>query len=1089
KYSDFFFGNESMELESIESHFIKQSLDEDGQTEVSWERPEIDSVPSALGAVIECKVIQEGGRQVPASEFVPINVYDRYVGIKKIRGYAAEMGSKVKFDVILVSGDGEYVPDQQLTYRIYKQRRYWWWHYGSRARFMKHYKSDEDTVLVREGEITSREGVASIEHLLDDYGEMLIEVEDPASGHTAAYFFRSRWWGSSDSDASPDIVTIKTDKELYYPGDEAEVHLNTPEKGSVLLTVEKSGEIIYQKWQDIEGHDTEIVVPITEEFLPNAYIYAAVFQPYEQTVNDLPIRMYGVLPITVEKPDARLNFEIEAPESIEPNTDFEVKINANKQAQFTIAVVDEGLLDITDFQTPDPLKYFFARERLDIRTYDNYSQIVGLDSGYIYNTFSVGGGIQKEDYREKQQQSDETERFKPVALFSGPVKTDENGEAVVSFSMPNYIGRVRVMVVGAAEGSYGNAEADIAVKSPLMILPTLPRVLGPEDRIKVPVTVFGLEDDLGEVKVSIETEGPVEVTGYNEKTLKFREISTKNIEFELSALRAIGASRIIIRAESSGVVSQQRDSSVNGENTYTAEKIVDLAVRSYNPYTYLQEDKAVMADSTEVFTVPEEGLRNSSNAQLTVSSRKSLNINTRLKWLIRYPYGCIEQTTSSAFPQLYLDELLGLSTERRHEIDDNINATIDRLRKFQLDNGGFSYWPYGDSVNYWGTNYAGHFLLEAKRKGYYVPEDMYNGWIKYQKERSQQNSSRMLTRAYRLYLLALAGEENLNAMNYMRESKLDEMNNIAEFYLAAAYKYAGYDDVGTELMEGLDLKVDDYNEFSGSYGSSIRDKAIILEVLTLFEDYQRGLALYNNLADDLSSDSWLSTQTTAYSLMAGSKYLASFDTTVNQARGYILLPDNEQIDFKLEENIQTIPLNCYGDDIKVVNTSELPVFASLEWEGIPLHDTVETEDNNLFLTVNWYDEDGNKIDPSTLPQGTTFWGRFTIDKEYRKDVDEIALVQILPSGWEIENVRLLESSLPHWMDDYRLNHEEYLDIRDDRIMWFFDLDRYSYKYDFVVKLNAVTVGDFYLPPTVVEAMYNNRFKATKAGRGISVTGR
>ncbi|MFW5972290.1 MAG: alpha-2-macroglobulin family protein [Bacillota bacterium] len=1077
RFNNFMFGNESMDFETRESHTIVQNLDDEGKTAISWDMPEINKVPSALNLKIDTKVLQKGGRQVPETAVFPIKVYDRYVGIKKLNNYYTEIGNKVKFDIVLVSDDGEYVADKTLKYKLYKMRRYWWWDYGSRSEFRKHYKSDEDTVLVRQGELTTENGVVTLEHMLDDYGEMLIEVEDPEGGHTAGYFFRSSWWGGSSSEDSPNVIDIKTNKDKYLPGDTANVILNTPEKGRVLLTVEKSDKIIYQTWQEIDGPNTEIPVSITEEFIPNAYIYASVFQPYDELNNDMPLRMYGVMPIQVEKEDAELEFSIDTAEKVEPNRKFDVKIKANKQAQFTVAVVDEGLLAITDFETPDPLKYFFAKERLDIRTYDMYGDIIGLNTGYIYNHFSVGGGMTEDEpsYREKQNQSDKTERFKPVALFSGPVETDSNGEAVVSFKMPNYIGKVRVMVVGASKGSYGSAEKDITVRSPLMIMPTLPRVLGPEDKIKVPVTVFAMEDDIEKVNINIDAEGPVSVVGEKEKLVEFDGKTERDVFFEVAAADAVGASKITISA--------------NSEN-YNASKIIDLAVRAYNPYTYLSEDKVIKSESVASFEVPKEGLENTTMTQLTLSDRKGLSINHRLKWLIRYPYGCIEQTTSSVFPQLFLDGLFDLSNKQREDIIKNVNAGIERLRKFQLDNGAFSYWPNGSSPSYWGTNYAGHFLLEAKSRGYNIPDDMFNNWLSYQKERSQENSSRMLTRAYRLYLLSMADSPNLNAMNYMRESKLDEMNNIAEFYLAAAYRYAGYEDIASAMLSDLDIKVEDYNEFSGTYGSGLRDKAIILEVLTLFEKYDRGLELYNQIADEISSDTWLSTQTTAYCLMAASKYVTEFDDSSNISSGYVILPGQENIDFELDTTIKRIPLeNSYGEEIKVVNQSAKPIFVSLEWEGIPLEDNVKTEDNNLFLTVDWLDEDGNEIDPTVVKQGTTFWGHFMVDKEIRREIDEIALVQILPSGWEIENIRLLNSDLPSWMNDYRLDKEEYLDIRDDRIMWFFDMERYRSEYDFVVKLNAVTVGEFYLPPTVVEAMYNNRYKATKAGKKVRVISR
>jgi uncharacterized protein YfaS (alpha-2-macroglobulin family) len=169
------------------------------------------------------------------------------------------------------------------------------------------------------------------------------------------------------------------------------------------------------------------------------------------------------------------------------------------------------------------------------------------------------------------------------------------------------------------------------------------------------------------------------------------------------------------------------------------------------------------------------------------------------------------------------------------------------------------------------------------------------------------------------------------------------------------------------------------------------------------------------------------------------------------------------------------------------------IYVTLSWDGIPMKSTLKDENKNLKLDVVWYNEDGLAIDPSELPQGTTFYGKFTVTNiSGLASIEEVALVQVLPSGWEIVNTRLLNESLPTWTDSYVLNQEEYLDIRDDRIMWFFDLrevyvdGKYVKNFDFVVKLNAVTVGEFDLPGTVTEAMYNNLFRASKAGKKVKV---
>lgn len=1074
RFKNFTFANESIDFQTLERHSIYNLLDENGKAEVSWKLPEIMDVPSALRVRLDTKVLEKGGRSVPATTYIPIKHYERYVGIKRLENNGLEMGNKARFDVVLVSADGEPVAGKELKYRIYRMRKYWWWEYDDRSSFRRHYKTDTATELVKEGTVTTTEGIVSITYDLSDYGEVLIEVEDVEGGHTAGYFFRSYWWGDGETADSADIINIKADKAQYFPGEVARLLIRTPDKGRALVTIEKAGKVLFREWKELQGSYTELKLEIKEEYIPNVYVSITIFQPYQETVNDMPVRMYGIIPLLVEKRDARLNFEIEAPQSVEPGGDFEVKISSEKRAQFTIAVVDEGLLDITGFKTPDPWEFFFQKERLLTDTYDTFSEVIGLNWGYMYNVFSIGGDMDMaEKYRQNQLQSADSRRFKPVALFKGPLTTDEEGQATVSFKMPDYIGRVRVMVVGAAGGAYGSREKDITVKSPLMVMPTLPRVLGPEDRIELPVTVFAMEDDLGQVNVNLKLEGPVKVIGEAERVLEFYEQGNKDLFFELEAGAEVGQARITVVASS---------------KEHTVEKTTDLVIRAYNPYTYLAENKVITSGEEGGFTVPDKGIKNSALARLSISPRKNLNLNHRLKWLIRYPYGCIEQTVSSVFPQLYLKELFTLSEERIREIDKNVNTAIERLRTFQLRNGGFSYWPNSTEPDLWGTNYAGHFLLEARNKGYHVPREMMENWVKFQQDKSRENKNDYLTRAYRLYLLSLANREALSALNYLRESRLSLMDNTSRYYLAAGYQLLGYKKIAEEIIQGLGTETGEYNGPDFTYGSALRDKAIMLELSTLFKDYDRALKLYNEIVDEISSDDWYSTQTTAYSLLALSKYLAAVAEVDEELRGKVLLPDKRVVEFTLNKTIITIPLeDCFGREIRVINLSEKSLYTTLEWEGIPLRGDLKEVSRNLTLEVSWYGEDGQEIDPVELEQGTTFWGVFTVGKNnYEKQINEIALVQVLPAGWEIENLRLLGGELPHWMQNLRTGREEYLDIRDDRVMWFFDHNHYEDDYHFAVKLNTVTAGEFYLPPTLVEAMYDNDYKATTSGRTVRV---
>ena len=333
------------------------------------------------------------------------------------------------------------------------------------------------------------------------------------------------------------------------------------------------------------------------------------------------------------------------------------------------------------------------------------------------------------------------------------------------------------------------------------------------------------------------------------------------------------------------------------------------------------------------------------------------------------------------------------------------------------------------------------------------------------------------------------------------------MTDTEKWMLAAAYQNAGQANTARQLTKTAGLSVRDYWEFGGTYGSTLRDKAILLEIQTQFGNWLQADELANEIAEMLSTKSWYSTQTTGYMLLALGKYLKALeDKQPDQPRlaGKIRI-GNREILFDTDERIFETEISDGFDQSVVIELSDKTttkrVFTTLSWDGVPLKSNVQDEQKNLSLQVEWLNDDGMRIDPANIKQGTTFWGHFKVnaansDKRFRH-IEEVALVQVLPAGWEIENTRLTGQDLPQWMRNYQLNREEYLDIRDDRIMWFFDLhpsyqrrrgqrQQVSNALDFVVKLNAVTVGEFTLPATLTEAMYNNKFKAVKAGRQIKV---
>ncbi|MCK7537076.1 MAG: hypothetical protein MZV63_42010 [Marinilabiliales bacterium] len=422
--------------------------------------------------------------------------------------------------------------------------------------------------------------------------------------------------------------------------------------------------------------------------------------------------------------------------------------------------------------------------------------------------------------------------------------------------------------------------------------------------------------------------------------------------------------------------------------------------------------------------------------------------------MIQYPHGCIEQTTSAVFPQLYLDSFIELTAEQKIEIQKNVRAGINKLRTFQQPDGGMSYWPgYYDESSEWGTNYAGHFMLEAKAKGYDLPIGWLDSWLKYQNKMArswtaeeigskyQYRGRNDLIQAYRLYTLALAEKPALGVMNRMREMKT--LSIQAKWRLAATYFLAGKPEVAEDLIKNLETTVKEYKEYSNTYGSSERDHAMIIETLTLMKDKQKAKPLIDELAKKLGSNSWYSTQTTAYGLMAISKFIGSED-------GDRSLNFTYKINTESDKNAVTeMPITHFNLDMaknpngstSITNKGKSVIFARIILTGIPAAGDQVSSENDLRMSIRYLDLKGTEINVDRLPQGKDIVAEVTIQHPgIRSDYEEMALTQIFPSGWEIRNTRMETA------DNIVIQDKpEYEDIRDDRVYTYFDIKGKSEK--------------------------------------------
>lgn len=1086
-YGDFEFDDPARSLTSEPRVLYQGQLNSDGKTTVTGQLTNSNTLPGKLRARFKTRVFEKGGDFSTDNVSVPFSPYQVYTGVELPKTDYGEnridMNKEERLNFVAVDADGKAVRNKKLSVGLYRVNWRWWWDRGydnvSRYNSSSHYDAIETSSIV-----TNDKGQANWSVRVNDWGRYLVRVCDTEGGHCSGDFFYAGypWYEDGDNSAARQaaaMLSFSSDKEKYEVGQTVQLKIPTGEEGRAMVTVENGTKVIQSFWAKASKGENTFTFKVTEAMTPTVYAHVALIQPHAQAKNDLPIRMYGVIPINVEDPNTRLAPELSMPDELKPEETVTVTVKEKdgKPMAYTIAMVDEGLLSLTRFKTPNPWDAFYAREALGVKSWDVYDDVLGAYGGELQRILSIGGDAAVEVNPEDQQAN----RFKPVVRHLGPFYLGKGKSAKHKITLPNYVGAVRTMVVAANKGAYGSTEKTTPVRQPLMVLATLPRVLGPGEQVQLPVSVFAMDNSVKNVSVKVEeTSGLASIAGGSSKSVTFSKTGDKLVTFDIDVKSYVGVARFVVSAQS---------------GSHKAKHEIELQVRNPNPYVTRVRSGIIQPGASWSESYEAIGMPGTNQGVLEVSSIPPINLGERLDYLIRYPYGCLEQTLSGGFPQLYVGKLLDLDDEQKQQATKNIQATIDRLKLFQLATGGFAYWPGNTTVNQWSSCYAGHFLLEAKALGYTVPSGMLDNWIQFQKKISRMwdpdyekygfysARSNELTQAYRLYTLARAKEPDFASMNRLREQK--SLNPVAKWRLAAAYAEAGKPEVAAALLKNVSKDVPAYTEMSYTYGSDLRDKAMILETLLALERENEAAEMVKSIADQLNGQPWWSTQTVAYSLLAIGKYVGDTDIKEPIAFSASIAGQQQKNTGGSTPIIQMdVPIDEVSNkSVNLKNTGKKVLFANLILQGQPLIGQEEDESNNLKISVSYKGLDGSTIDPGAIPQGTDFIAAVTISHPGTRPnyYREMALDQIFPSGWEILNTRM-----DNVQNFKQTDRADYQDFRDDRVYTFFDLP-VNKQHTYYVQLNAAYQGRFYLPAVSCGAMYDNTISASRAGQWVEVT--
>ncbi|WP_417367442.1 alpha-2-macroglobulin family protein [Flavobacterium beibuense] len=1074
-YVNYQFDDPAQRFSTEEMNIFAGKTDANGSATVTLQPKLQVRAPGMLKTVIMTKAYEKGGdfsTDVITSTYSP---YDTYVGVRLPEGNKygiLENGKSNKIEVATVSDNGKPKAKRQLTAKVFKVKWSWWWD-ASHGNVSSYSSAISNTPYYETEITTDANGKASFNFSTDknEWGRFLIRVTDEDGGHSAGgtiLIDYPYWSGRTKNNGGDEakMLVFTTDKEKYSVGEKVKVSFPSSEGGRALVSLENGSKVLETYWVKTEKGETQMEIPVTAKMAPNVYVNVTMIQPHATSKNDSPIRLYGIIPIEVVDKNTILEPQISMPDVLRPEQKFTVKVNekTGKGMTYTLAIVDEGLLDLTRFKTPNAWNSFYAKEALGVKTWDVYDDVIGAYGGKVNQIFSIGGDEDLGGGKAKK-----ANRFKPVVVYLGPFTIGKGETKSHEIALPKYVGSVRTMVVASNkdQSAYGSAEKATPVRSPLMLLASLPRKVTPGEKVTLPVTVFAMEKHVKNVTVQIKTNNGFIVNGSAKQTVSFDSPDEKVAYFDLDVANLTGIGKVEIQAFS---------------GSEKASYEVELDIMNPNPVT--TDFKTVVLDPNSTATIDWEsfGIPGSNKAKLEVSSFPSIDFNRRLDYLIQYPHGCLEQTTSSVFPQLYLNDIADIDEARKQKIQRNVAAGIERLAQFQVASGGFVYWPGNENPDDWGSSYVGHFLIEAEKKGYALPLNAKKQWLSYQKKMARQwryseGYHNDFAQAYRLYTLALAGAADLSSMNRLRETR--GISNQAKLRLAAAYALAGQKNTGQSLLNQSNID-SDYSSGRGHYyyyGSAERNRAMALETLVVLGQKQKAFDVANKLAEALSSKEWMSTQTTAYCLYAMSKFAKE-----NGGKGidiaYTSAGKSQNITTgkTFADRALTVSAN---NSVTVKNNKAATLYVKVVYSGILPVGQEQTEQKGFTTRINFKDRAGNSIDPVSLAQGTEFVAEVYVTNTTGDRVDNVALTQIVPSGWEIVNTRFTD------FGEATENKVDYTDIRDDRTNFYFTITPHQTKI-FRILLNASYPGSYYLPGAQCEAMYDDSYIARTKGQWVKV---
>lgn len=1020
-------------------------------------------------------VFDETGR--PVNRLLDFNIYTQktFVGLSYLP-YWLGTGKAINFSMISLNEKEKPVATKAKLEVILSV----WETVIERNYGRNSYRSQEKQRVLMSREINIEPGGTQYTFIPELPGTYKIRLSIPNSNSYVEERFYAYRWGSSDESTfrinKDGQIDITFDKEAYEPGQTAKVLFKTPFPGEMLVTVEQNKVLEYHTVH-ADNNGAVLNLDIKDEFLPNAYITATLLR--KAVEGGIPLTVaHGFASMKIEKKNNRIAVLVTAPDQIRSDLKQKISVKTAPGAEVTLAVVDEGILQITDYKTPDPYEYFYAKRALEVEAYDLFDELLPE----LSTKRSSPGGDQGFDLG-KRLNPLTAKRVKLLSLWSGRLTANANGDATFTAEIPKFSGAVRIMAVAHKNHQFGAGEKRMRIADPVTISSSLPRFLSPGDKSIVFVTLSNTTAKPIEVNLSAIAKQPLTAGKIDKPKLTIAANSEARVSYTVTAANSMGVSTVTFNA-------------VSRDETFTEK--TEISIRPAVPLVKDSESGTLEAGKTLTVKAPSTFAQTGSFSRLLVTENPAARFAGHLDRLVNYPYGCIEQTISAAFPQLYFKDLADMLKQdgirNSGNVNMNVNESIRKIVAYQQYNGGIVTWPSYSEINWWNSAYAAHFLYEAERAGFIVDKATVDNLNRYLIEMTKQkgtteyffynhqtqtNESKILAKReifYSLFVLALSGKHHLPTMNYFK-ARPELLTTDSKFLLASAYRLTGDIKSYNALMpKGSDFETS--GVMTGeSYASPVRDKAIALYTLVTVDPDNPQIALLAKQVGEMISkhDYWYSTQERVFAFLALGKMAKNFTPGL--------------VDAKITVNGKTTPYNDKSmmfdlgkGEATITTSGKGYLFWYRESEGIPVSMSVKDVDKVLRVRRVLFNRNGSPLASSTFKQNDLLVVAVYISTTDGSIVDNVVVTDMLPACFEIENSRLTTERDMEWIKNESI--PQYKDIRDDRINFFTTASQQQQVFYYMVRV--VSKGTFTHGPVGAEAMYNGQYYSYFGTQKINV---